>query len=160
VRNHDGNSPKKLKPAGLVSRAGLQFVRLVVITGYYGISGLRRSGFVPPPIWRPKNLLNQLVAIQVSAQHHLHRRISPRGHGLKLLHSPLRFNLVWFLHNDSPFLGKRKLLLAYQGCERGVATFYDLPGIPCSSAWPLTVNGCCSQLALLNPPSLFCESVC
>ena len=32
--------------------------------------------------------------------------------------------------NDSPFLGKRKLLLAYQGCERGVATFYDLPGIP------------------------------
>jgi hypothetical protein len=28
------------------------------------------------------------------------------------------------------FLGKRKLLLAYQGCERRVATFYDLPGIP------------------------------
>ena len=28
------------------------------------------------------------------------------------------------------FLGKRKLLLAYQGFERGVATFYDLPGIP------------------------------
>jgi hypothetical protein len=42
----------------------------------------------------------------------------------------LRFNLVWFLHSDSPFLGKRKLLLAYQGCERGVANFYDLPGIP------------------------------
>jgi hypothetical protein len=42
----------------------------------------------------------------------------------------LRFNLVWFLHSDSPFLGKRKLLLAYQGCERRVATFYDLPGIP------------------------------
>jgi len=38
--------------------------------------------------------------------------------------------LVWFLHSDSPFLGKRKLLLAYQGCERGVATFYDLPDIP------------------------------
>src|ERR1019366_7104763 len=57
-------------------------------------------------------------------------RISFRGHGLKLLHSALRFNLVWFLHSDSPFLGKRKLLLAYQGCERGVATFYDLPGIP------------------------------
>jgi hypothetical protein len=38
--------------------------------------------------------------------------------------------LVWFLHSDSPFLGKRKLLLAYQGFERGVATFYDLPGIP------------------------------
>src|ERR1039458_5981548 len=63
-------------------------------------------------------------------QHHLHRRISFRGHGLKLLHSALRFNLVWFLHSDSPFLGKRKLLLAYQGCERRVATFYDLPGIP------------------------------
>jgi hypothetical protein len=42
--------------------------------------------------------------------------------------------LVWFLHSDSPFLGKRKLLLAYQGCERGVATFYDLPGIPRVSA--------------------------
>src|SRR6266705_1321827 len=28
------------------------------------------------------------------------------------------------------FLGKRKLLLAYQGFERGVASFYDLPGIP------------------------------
>src|SRR5437762_6741625 len=25
------------------------------------------------------------------------------------------------------FLGKRKLLLAYQGFEQGVATFYDLP---------------------------------
>src|ERR1022692_3373878 len=63
-------------------------------------------------------------------QHHLYRRISFRGHGLPLLHSALRFNLVWFLHSDSPFLGKRKLLLAYQGCERRVATFYDLPGIP------------------------------
>src|ERR1022692_4309531 len=65
-------------------------------------------------------------------QHHLHRRISFHGHGLKLLHSALRFNLVWFLHSDSLLLGKRKLLLAYQGCERGVATFYDLPGIPLS----------------------------
>ncbi|MGA2574879.1 MAG: hypothetical protein ABSH24_02540, partial [Bryobacteraceae bacterium] len=44
------------------------------------------------------------------------------------------FNLVWFLHSDSPFLGKRKLLLAYQGCERRVATFYDLPGIPLRSS--------------------------
>src|ERR1035441_9244367 len=75
-------------------------------------------------------------------QHHLHRRISFRGHGLKLLHSALRFNLVWFLHSDSPFLGKRKLLLAYQGCEREVATFYDLRGIPvcqramvCAAHW-------------------------
>jgi hypothetical protein len=62
-------------------------------------------------------------------QHHLHRRIPVRGHCLELLYRSLRFNLVWFLHSDSPFLGKRKLLLAYQGFERGVATFYDLPGI-------------------------------
>jgi hypothetical protein len=40
----------------------------------------------------------------------------------------LYFDLVWFLHSDSPFLGKRKMLLAYQGFERGVATFYELPG--------------------------------
>jgi hypothetical protein len=38
--------------------------------------------------------------------------------------------LVWFLHSDSPFSRQKKLLLAYQGLERGVATFYDLPGIP------------------------------
>jgi tellurite resistance protein TehA-like permease len=36
--------------------------------------------------------------------------------------------LVWFVHSDSPFLGKRKLLLAYQGFERGVSNFYGLPG--------------------------------
>ncbi|MBI3470829.1 MAG: hypothetical protein HY013_05685, partial [Candidatus Solibacter usitatus] len=29
-----------------------------------------------------------------------------------------------------PFLGQEKFLPAYQGFERGVATFYDLPGIP------------------------------
>jgi len=63
-------------------------------------------------------------------QHHLHRRIAIASHGLQLLHRALRVNLIWFLHSDSPFLGKRKLLLAYQGWERGVATFYDLPGIP------------------------------
>jgi len=27
------------------------------------------------------------------------------------------------------------LLLAYQGFERGVATFYDLPGIPAVAPW-------------------------
>jgi len=42
----------------------------------------------------------------------------------------VRFNLIWFLHGDSPFSWLRKLLSAYQGCERRVATFYDLPGIP------------------------------
>jgi hypothetical protein len=31
--------------------------------------------------------------------------------------------LVWFLHSDSPFLGKRKLLLAYQGFELGSRYF-------------------------------------
>jgi hypothetical protein len=41
----------------------------------------------------------------------------------------LGFNLVWFLHSDSPFSRQKKMLLAYQGFERGVATFYDLPGI-------------------------------
>jgi len=44
----------------------------------------------------------------------------------------VRFNLIWFLHGDSPFSWLRKLLSAYQGCERRVATFYDLPGIPYS----------------------------
>src|SRR6266705_4741494 len=63
-------------------------------------------------------------------QHHLHRRISIRGHCLELLYCSLRLNLVWFLHSDSPFLGKRNSLSAYQDWERGVATFYDLTGIP------------------------------
>src|ERR1035441_2505362 len=52
-------------------------------------------------------------------QDHLHRRISIRGHCLELLHFSLRFNLIWFLHSDSPFLGKRKLLSAYQKASSG-----------------------------------------
>jgi hypothetical protein len=48
-------------------------------------------------------------------QHHLYGRISIGGHFRELLHRSLRFNLVWFLHSDSPpFLGKRKLLSPYQ----------------------------------------------
>jgi hypothetical protein len=45
-------------------------------------------------------------------QHHLHRRISTRGHFFELSDSPLRFNLVWFLHSGSPFLAKENLLSA------------------------------------------------
>ena len=41
-------------------------------------------------------------------QHHLHRRISIRGHCLELLHSSLRFNLVWFLHSDSLFFSAKE----------------------------------------------------
>jgi hypothetical protein len=33
----------------------------------------------------------------------LHRRISIRGHFLELPYRSLRFNLIWFLHSDSPF---------------------------------------------------------
>src|ERR1017187_4434386 len=52
-------------------------------------------------------------------QHHLHRRISIRGHCLELLHSSLRLNLVWFLHSDSPFSRQKKLLSAYQRLRAG-----------------------------------------
>src|ERR1700676_4676134 len=45
-------------------------------------------------------------------QHHLHRRISIRGHFLELSHSSLRFNLIWFLHSDSPFSRERKFALS------------------------------------------------
>jgi hypothetical protein len=43
---------------------------------------------------------------------------------------------IWygFFIATPPFPGKRKLLLAHQGFERGVATFYDLPGIPQQAA--------------------------
>ena len=51
-------------------------------------------------------------------QHHLHRRISIRGHCLELLHSSLRFNLVWFLHSDSPFSRQKKIALSLSGSER------------------------------------------
>src|SRR5580765_4936484 len=64
-------------------------------------------------------------------QHHLHRWVSIGGHCLELLHSSLRFNLVWFLHSDS------LLFSAKENCSEPirlgalrVATFYDLPGIP------------------------------
>ncbi|MBI3473726.1 MAG: hypothetical protein HY013_20415, partial [Candidatus Solibacter usitatus] len=62
------------------------------------------------------------------------------------LHSSLRLDLVWFLHSDSPFLGQEKFLPAYQGFERGVATFYDLPGIP----YPTTLGDFC-QLCARRP---------
>src|SRR5450432_1826079 len=72
-------------------------------------------------------------------QHHLHCRISIRSHFLEPFYSSLRFNLIWFLHSDSPFSRERKLLLAYQGFERRVATFYDLAGVSSgTSATPHT----------------------
>src|ERR1700722_8847046 len=54
------------------------------------------------------------------------------------------------------FLGKRKLLLAYQGFGRGVATFYDLPGIsrqnaPSTSSW-----GGTGFIFLVQVESLLC----
>src|SRR5579864_9386631 len=45
-------------------------------------------------------------------QHHLHRRIFIRGHCLELPHSSLRFNLIWFLHSDSPFSRQKKIALS------------------------------------------------
>jgi hypothetical protein len=63
-------------------------------------------------------------------QYHLHRRISVGCHLFEPFHGSLRFNLVWFLHSDSPFLAKENVLSAYQDWERRVATFYDLAGIP------------------------------
>jgi hypothetical protein len=45
-------------------------------------------------------------------QHHLHRRISIRGHCIELLDGSLRFNLIWFLHSDSPFSWKKNFLEA------------------------------------------------
>ncbi|MGB6943555.1 MAG: hypothetical protein WBE37_14245, partial [Bryobacteraceae bacterium] len=56
--------------------------------------------------------------------------ISVRGHCLELLHSSLRFNLIWFLHSDSPFSRERKFALSLSRLRAGVANFYDLPGIP------------------------------
>jgi hypothetical protein len=38
--------------------------------------------------------------------------------------------LVWFLHSDSPFSRERKLALSLSRLRAGVATFYDLQGIP------------------------------
>src|ERR1017187_4509070 len=72
-------------------------------------------------------------------QDHLHRRISIRGHCLELLHCSLRFNLIWFLHSDSPFLGKRKLLSAYQKASSGeslLSTIYRASPHGCSQRCP------------------------
>jgi hypothetical protein len=63
--------------------------------------------------------------------------------------------LVWFLHSDSPFLGKRKLLLAYQGFERGVATFYDLPGIPL-----VPLSGHLGKEAFFDSKAMFVFDIC
>jgi hypothetical protein len=56
-------------------------------------------------------------------QHQLHRRIPLDGHFLELLHSPLRINLIWFSHSDSPFLGKENLL---QPIKAGAESRYFL----------------------------------
>src|SRR4051795_10290243 len=45
-------------------------------------------------------------------QHHLHCRISIRDHFLEPLHGALRFNLIRFLHGDSPFFLLRKIALS------------------------------------------------
>src|SRR5437870_12125845 len=42
-----------------------------------------------------------------------------------------RCDSIWYgFIIATPFSRQKKLLLAYQDFERGVATFYDLPGIP------------------------------
>src|SRR5213594_3596219 len=42
-----------------------------------------------------------------------------------------RCDSIWYgFFIATPFSRQKKLLLAYQDFERGVATFYDLPGIP------------------------------
>src|SRR5712692_1777159 len=61
-------------------------------------------------------------------QHHLHRGISVRGHFRQLLHCSLRFNLVWFLHSDSPFLGKRKFALSLARLGAGSRYFLRSTG--------------------------------
>src|SRR5216684_3979005 len=61
-------------------------------------------------------------------QHHLHRRISIRGHCLELLYCSLRLNLVWFLHSDSPFLGKRKFALSLSRLGAGSRYFLRSTG--------------------------------
>jgi hypothetical protein len=70
-------------------------------------------------------------------QYHLHRHVSISGHGLELLDSSLRFNLIWFLRGDSPFFSVKKICSSLSRLERRVATIYDLAGIP--ERKPLTV---------------------
>jgi hypothetical protein len=63
-------------------------------------------------------------------QHHLYRRISFGSHFCELFHRSLRFNLIWFLHSDSPFSRQKKIALSLSRLRARVATSYDLPGIP------------------------------
>src|SRR5262245_7361243 len=69
-------------------------------------------------------------------QDHLHGRVSLHSHCLELLHSSLRFNLVWFLQGDSPFLVKENLL---QPIKAGAESRYFLrstghsQGIECNT---------------------------
>src|SRR5271168_2262780 len=66
-------------------------------------------------------------------QHQLDRRISIRSHLFQPLHGSQRFDLIRFLHSDSPFFRQRKIALSLsKGQSLRVATFYDLPGIPVS----------------------------
>src|ERR1035441_8782433 len=69
-----------------------------------------------------------------------------------MLHCSLRFNLVWFLHSDSPFSRQKKIALSLsKGIERGVATFYDLPDIP--ECWcRRSCHRGCHYLSLLARP--------
>src|SRR5271168_5223785 len=68
-------------------------------------------------------------------QHQLDRRISIRSHLFQPLHGSQRFDLIRFLHSDSPFFRQRKIALSLsKGQSLRVATFYDLPGIPGAAA--------------------------
>jgi hypothetical protein len=60
----------------------------------------------------------------------LHRRISIRGHCLELPHSSLRFNLIWFLHSGSPFLGKENCSQPIKASSGESLLFYEVTGIP------------------------------
>src|SRR6202044_830749 len=61
-------------------------------------------------------------------QYHLHRRVSFPGHCLKLLHSSLRFNLVWFLHSDSSFSRQKKIALSLARLRAGSRYFLRSTG--------------------------------
>jgi hypothetical protein len=74
-------------------------------------------------------------------QHNLYGRVSIPGHLFQPLHGSQRFDLIWFLHSDSPFFRQRKIALSLSKAQSSrVATFYDLPGIPGSrvdpAKWP------------------------
>src|ERR1700722_20225915 len=59
---------------------------------------------------------------------HLPRRMSIRRHCLELLHSPLRFNFVWFLHSDSPFSPEKKIALSLSRLRAGSRYFLRSTG--------------------------------